>query len=99
MQLAQVAATGGSKAINPTRFAILQVVGVNPEGSSLLALVGSIVENPAVWRIPLGTPAASSAIVSPPSLPGIKADVDQLRSRHFTHPCRKDMEQPLLMIG
>ncbi len=57
LQIAQVAATGGATAIIPTRFARPRVVGVDPEGSSLLALVSPEGENPALalWTIPLPT--------------------------------------------
>ncbi len=56
MKIAQVAVSGGSTAIIPSRFAIPQVVGLNPDGSSLLALVGQA-GGPAVplWTIPLPT--------------------------------------------
>jgi eukaryotic-like serine/threonine-protein kinase len=53
-EIAQVAVTGGSTAIIPTRFPVLRVVGVNPERSLLLASVGSDLTAP-LWTIPLPT--------------------------------------------
>jgi serine/threonine protein kinase len=56
LRIAQVAVTGGSTAIIPTRFVIPHIVGLTHEGSSLLALVGpaSVPVLP-LWTIPLPT--------------------------------------------
>lgn len=56
MKIGQVAVTGGSTAIIPTRFAIPQIVGLDPEGSALLAMMGSPSEGVSgipLWTIPL----------------------------------------------
>ena len=55
-EIAQVAVTGGSAAVIPTRFAVLRLVGVNPEKSLLLVLVGSSIGTAEpLWTIPLPT--------------------------------------------
>jgi eukaryotic-like serine/threonine-protein kinase len=57
MKIAQVAVSGGPTAIIPTRFAMPELIGLDPEGSSLLALVGGPnSETPrSWWMIPLPT--------------------------------------------
>jgi hypothetical protein len=62
LKIAQVAVTGGSTAIIPTRFDDPQIVGLSHEGSSLLVLVGlhTDVATPfqylsPLWTIPMPT--------------------------------------------
>ncbi len=55
-KVAQVAASGGPTAIIPTRVPVPHIVGLTPEGSSLLTLAGANTEPPfPLWTIPLPT--------------------------------------------
>ena len=54
MKIGQVAVTGGPTAIIPTRFAIPPILGLDPDGSALLAGIGSPTQDILpLWTIPL----------------------------------------------
>jgi len=56
LNVAQVSVTGGATSIIATKLSNAQVVGLAPEGSPLLALLGPFTYAPkAVWLIPLPT--------------------------------------------
>jgi hypothetical protein len=56
LKIAQVAVTGGPTAPVPTRFENAMVAGFTPQGSALLALVGSYADlRSPIWAVPLPT--------------------------------------------
>jgi WD40 repeat protein len=77
MKIGQVAVSGGPTATIPTRFAVPQVVALNPEGSALLVIVGTPrdLDVPLEFGLPLWKVPLPAGEPRPVDLKGYEADV------------------------